>query len=204
MVVAVAEQDEVVDVGGSAELPGDDVVGVGAGGVDAAVGERAVLVASFQGSAQAWRDGASGAAEVEDVVSLLAQPLTDVGAGRGDLDGRGTGGRRTSHGLLGGGGDGLGDHSGDLGVAEDPGDGHAREQDRVVVARDPELPASAGDEVVEVGGDDEVGSDFVAGAEEGVVELAAGELDQGEHEQVRASGPTQAASAAAVLPSGSR
>jgi hypothetical protein len=58
VVVAVAEQDEVVDVGGAAELPRDDVVSVGAGGVDAAVGEGAVLVASLQGSTLPWRDGA--------------------------------------------------------------------------------------------------------------------------------------------------
>ena len=47
-VMTGAEQDQVVEVGASAVLPFVDVVGVAAGGVGVAAGERAVPVAAFQ------------------------------------------------------------------------------------------------------------------------------------------------------------
>ena len=67
LVVADAEGDEVVDVGGSACLPGVDVVDLAAVHGDLAAGEGAVSVAEADGVALCGGGEASAASEVQDL-----------------------------------------------------------------------------------------------------------------------------------------
>jgi hypothetical protein len=76
VVVAGAEQDHVVEIGRAASFPFVDVVRFAAGGVDAAAGCGAVLVADLECSAQSRGCGAVRASDVEHLPALLAD---DVG-----------------------------------------------------------------------------------------------------------------------------
>jgi hypothetical protein len=66
VVVAAAEQHEVARLGCAALLPGNNVVGFAPVGRSVAARESAALVAQHGDGPQRWRDGAGGAAVVED------------------------------------------------------------------------------------------------------------------------------------------
>jgi hypothetical protein len=81
VVVAVAEQDRVRDVGAAAVFPVGDVVGVAAVGGHGAVRELAVPVAELEGLAQSWGCGPGGASDVEDLAGRVVQPARGLRPG---------------------------------------------------------------------------------------------------------------------------
>src|SRR4051794_27775262 len=66
-VVLAADQDKVVQAGGTAVGPGDDVVGVAHPGGTGAAGERAVPVPSDDGPPQGGSDESRSTSDVENL-----------------------------------------------------------------------------------------------------------------------------------------
>ena len=153
-----AEEYAVVEIGRATVLPLADVMGLGAGNVDAAAGEGAVPVAGLEGAAQAGRDATRGAADVEDIACTLAQPTREA-ALVGESVGLGVV-ERCRHRLRVV--EGCGDDRGDLGVAEDPAYGLGGKQHWLVMAWQEQLATAPGDEVAEIDGHGDMGCDAVA------------------------------------------
>ena len=86
-VVFAAEQDEVVEVGGAAVGPVDDVVGVAHDRWAGAAGEGAVSVAGDQGAPQGGGDQSVGAADVEDLAVGAEADRDELGVAGQAADG---------------------------------------------------------------------------------------------------------------------
>lgn len=93
VVVASADEGEVVEVGGSAAEVGHEVVGIGPFGWPVTAGDDAASVAVAERSALRGGGEAGAAAEVEDLRSVhhdapqdrLGEPAADEGAGDGSV-----------------------------------------------------------------------------------------------------------------------
>ena len=90
VVVSGAEQHAVVDGGGSACSPGDDVVGFAPGCRHSAVGERAALVAGHERPSQVRWEETLGSADVQDLTLAAEDEREDVGVAGKLADAAGT------------------------------------------------------------------------------------------------------------------
>lgn len=87
-----AQQHQVVEAGGSAVGPVEDVVGVAGDGEAVAAGEGAVLVAQDEGEPDRGGDQAAGATDVEDLALAAEDGGDDLGvAGQAAYGGCGQG-----------------------------------------------------------------------------------------------------------------
>ena len=182
--VAFAEKQRVRDRRLAAVLPVLDVVRVASPRTSSAAGRLAVPVAGFERATQPRRRGALLASDVEDIGGVTSQEVRQ----RSGCRVRGIVGSRSDP--VGSAGD---DDVAEVRVAQDPADGVAREQGRLVVAGHRQLAAQPGEQVADVDVEHRVRADAVVRADLAAVEEAGQDLAQREGAQVGEPGPLQAA-----------